>query len=45
MKNTAAEDLTTPQILSTNVERQKNTISCKCKICGAPARYSYYGAV
>ncbi|CAM2698961.1 unnamed protein product [Rotaria socialis] len=32
-------------ILSANVERQKNAISSKCKICETPVQYSYCGAI
>ncbi|CAF4210189.1 unnamed protein product [Rotaria sordida] len=45
MESTPTEDPTTPQTPSTNVERQKNPVASKCKVCGAPARYSYYGAI
>ncbi|CAF1005072.1 unnamed protein product [Rotaria sordida] len=44
-RTTTIDDSTTSQILSTNVERQKNTISTECKICRSPARYSYYGVI
>jgi hypothetical protein len=27
------------------IMRQAKTVPCQCKICGGPARYSYYGAV
>ncbi|CAF1394814.1 unnamed protein product [Rotaria sordida] len=45
MERTPTEDPTTPQTPSTNVERQKNPVASKCKVCGASARYSYYGAI
>ncbi|CAF4739974.1 unnamed protein product, partial [Rotaria sp. Silwood1] len=45
MARTTTDDSTTSQILCNNVERQKNTVLCECKICGALARYSYYGAI
>ncbi|CAF4436468.1 unnamed protein product [Rotaria sp. Silwood2] len=45
MEITVTEESTEPHILSSSVKRQKNTIPCECKICGASARYSYYGAI
>ncbi|CAF5019057.1 unnamed protein product, partial [Rotaria sp. Silwood1] len=45
MEKTVTEDSTAPHMSCTNVERQKNTSSSKCKICEAPAQYSYYGAI
>ncbi|CAF0971752.1 unnamed protein product [Rotaria sp. Silwood1] len=45
MERTVIEDSTASNMLSSSIERQKKTISCKCKICEAPARYSYYGAI
>ncbi|CAF4962277.1 unnamed protein product [Rotaria sp. Silwood1] len=45
MKRTVIEDSTASNMLPSCIKRQKKTISCKCKICGAPARYSYYGAI
>lgn len=45
MEETFIKDLIPTAIFSTNIERQKNTVSSECKICGAPARYSYYGAI
>jgi hypothetical protein len=29
----------------TSDTRQTTAVICECKICGAPARYSYYGAI
>ncbi|CAF4334069.1 unnamed protein product, partial [Rotaria sordida] len=45
METTPTEDSATSPILYTNVKRQKNPSPSECKICGSPARYSYYGAI
>ena len=45
MKDTITQDLTVQLTFSNTVMRQTNTIISQCKICGAPARYSYYGAI
>ncbi|CAF1416188.1 unnamed protein product [Rotaria sordida] len=45
METIPTEDSATSPILYTNVKRQKNPSPSECKICGSPARYSYYGAI
>ncbi|CAF0971698.1 unnamed protein product [Rotaria sp. Silwood1] len=45
MEQILIKNLLTTSTFSKTVLRQKNTVLCKCKICGASARYSYYGAV
>jgi len=30
---------------STAIKRQSKTVSTECKICGAPASYSYFGVI
>jgi hypothetical protein len=45
MKEPVTEDSTAASTLSTNDVRQTTTAPCECKICGAPSRYSYYGAI
>ncbi|CAF4140081.1 unnamed protein product, partial [Rotaria sordida] len=45
MEITVTQNSTALSIFSTSAERQRNSISCECKICGASARYSYYGAI
>ncbi|CAF3960500.1 unnamed protein product, partial [Rotaria sordida] len=45
MKEPLTEDPNTTPIFSTIVGRQRTTVICKCKICEASARYSYYGAI
>ncbi|CAF1132074.1 unnamed protein product [Rotaria magnacalcarata] len=38
-------NVNTTREFSSNVGRQTSTVLSKCKICDAPARYSYYGVV
>jgi uncharacterized Zn finger protein (UPF0148 family) len=45
MEETIDQDSTITHTISDEILRQTNTVLCQCKICGAPARYSYYGAV
>ncbi|CAF2909536.1 unnamed protein product [Rotaria sp. Silwood2] len=45
MKEPLTEDSDAAPTLSSSVGRQTKTALCTCKICGASARYSYYGAV
>ncbi|CAF1092657.1 unnamed protein product [Rotaria sp. Silwood1] len=45
MKEPLTEDPNAVSTFANTVVRQTKTVLCKCKICGASARYSYYGAI
>ncbi|CAF3424427.1 unnamed protein product [Rotaria sp. Silwood1] len=45
MKEPLTEDSNAVSTFANTVVRQTKTVLCKCKICGASARYSYYGAI
>ena len=45
MEETVADDSVIVSTPSTTSMRQTHAVSCPCKICGVPARYSYYGAI
>lgn len=45
MNETVSEESTAASTVATNNVRQTRPVLSECKICGAPARYAYYGTV